>query len=47
MKKNKFCFECDADFTIIAKGQDQVLFCPFCAASLDEDEEEIFEPAEE
>jgi hypothetical protein len=39
MKKNKFCFECDTDFTVSAKGQDHVSFCPFCAAPLDEDEE--------
>jgi len=39
MKKSKFCFNCDTEFTVTAKGQDQVLFCPFCAESLDEDEE--------
>jgi uncharacterized paraquat-inducible protein A len=42
MKKTKFCYSCDTEFTVIAKGQDQVLYCPFCAESLDADEE-VFE----
>lgn len=46
MKKNKFCFSCDTEFTVSAKGQDQVLYCPFCAESLDEDEE-MFEDEDE
>jgi len=47
MKKSKFCFACDSEFTVTAKGQDQVLFCPFCAESLDEDEEVFSEPDED
>lgn len=47
MKKKKFCFECDTEFTVSATGQDQVLYCPFCASELDEDTDDIFEEADE
>lgn len=43
MKKKKYCYTCDTEFTITAKGQDQVQYCPFCAESLDQDEEDMFQ----
>lgn len=34
------CEECGAEFTIIAEGNDQVTFCPYCGSELEYDEDE-------
>lgn len=39
MKKEKYCYECDTNFTVTFKGSDPVQFCPFCGSALEEDEE--------
>ena len=47
MKKTKFCFECDTEFSVSFKGNEPVQFCPFCSASLDADEEAFDDDSED
>lgn len=38
MKREKYCFECDTDFTIKSTSKEPILHCPFCGAELSDDE---------
>lgn len=46
MKKTKYCYECDMEFSVSFKGSDQIQYCPFCGSELDDDEE-VFEEESE
>ena len=46
-KKNKYCFGCDAEFTVSCRGRSDVQYCPFCGAEVVEEDETIYEEDED
>jgi len=35
-KKIFFCYGCESEFSISTKSNEPILYCPFCAADLEE-----------
>jgi len=43
MKKELFCWDCDASFVVSSKDRNDPQYCPFCAAKLQTEEVNDFE----